>query len=100
MRRLVVLGAVAALTLPPRAAASIWITNGARAPTLGVDSHGNAEIGWRDTRGLRHTLLVPPRGRVLPGGHAGRDVSRRVGLKLPLARVVRRTPDGRLWALQ
>jgi hypothetical protein len=49
---------------------------------------------------VRHSLLVPPRGRVLPGGHAGRDVSRRVGSNLPLARVVRRTPDGRVWALQ
>lgn len=69
------------------------MTNGAR---------GNAEVDWRDAHGVRHTLLVPPRGKYLPDGRAGVDVSRRTPVRLPLAVAVavRRTPDGRLWALQ
>jgi hypothetical protein len=53
-------------------------------------------------RGVRRTILVPPRGRVVPGGRiAGRDVSRATrSPAIPFRRVLRRTPDGRLWALQ
>lgn len=58
-------------------------------------------MAWRDARGVRRTLLVPPRGKLLPGGRlSGRDVSRPVALVLPMKVVVRRTPDGRVWALQ
>lgn len=89
-----------ALGSPPAADASIWITNNARAPSLRVDARGNAEVRWHDAAGVRHTLLVPETGRVLPGGKAGPDVLRRASVDLSLARVVRRTPDGRLWALQ
>jgi hypothetical protein len=88
--------------LPTTADASIWVTNGARSPTLRVDARGNAEVRWRDARGRMQTLLIPRQGKVLPGGHiVGRDVSRREATStVPLAVAVRRTRDGRLWALQ
>lgn len=100
MARFVVVLVLVALTAPPHAAASIWITNNARAPSLHVDARGNAEVIWRDVRGVRRTMLVPATGRVLPGGHAGPNVSKPASVDLPLAVFVRRTPDGRLWALQ
>jgi hypothetical protein len=92
----------AAGVAPGAAHASIWVADGARAPALRVDARGNAEVRWRDARGGAQTLLIPRRGKVLPGGHiAGRDVSRPdPATDLPLAVAVRRTPDGRLWALQ
>jgi hypothetical protein len=48
------------------------------------------------------TLLIPRQGKVIPGGHiGGRDVSQRQATStVPLAVAVRRTPAGRLWALQ
>jgi hypothetical protein len=92
----------AAAVAPATAHASVWVTNDARAPALRLDAHGNAEVRWRDARGHAHTLLIPRRGEVLPGGHiAGRDVSRRdTATDVPLAVIVRRTSDGRRWALQ
>src|SRR5205823_6459513 len=91
--------ALAAATASP-AAASIWVANGGRAPTLQVDARGNAEIGWHDARGA-HTLLVPRSGSVLPGGRlTGRDISRPIPSSVAMAVVTRRTPDGRYWALQ
>jgi hypothetical protein len=85
----------------PAATGSIWVTDGATSPALRVDSRGYAEVSWT-AGGTRKTQLVPPVGRVLPGGSlSGPDTStptRVVGL--PFARVVRRTPDGTLWALQ
>ncbi len=70
-------------------------------PALAVDSRGYALISWTQA-GTRRTLLVPPSGRYLPGGRlAGPDVSRPTTVQgLPYAQVVRRTSDGRLWALQ
>lgn len=92
----------AVLVAAAPAGASILVTTGARSPALKVDAKGFAEVSWTDARGARRTLLVPPQGRVLPGGRLpGRNVARRdrtVALKL--ARLVLRTPDGRLWALQ
>lgn len=66
-----------------------------------VDARGYAEVSWT-TRGSRRTLLIPPRGGVLPGGRiSGRDVSRpATSPSLPFRKVLRRTADGRLWALQ
>jgi len=95
------IGVAAVLLSPAPADASIWVASGARSPQLRVDARGFAEVSWRDARGVRRTVLVPPRGRLLPGGRlSGRDVSRPVALGLPMKIVVRRTPDGRLWALQ
>lgn len=73
----------------------------AERPALRVDARGNAEVSWTEG-GTRRTLLIPPQGRYLPGGKfAGPDVSRPATVPgLPFTRVVRRTPDGRLWALQ
>ena len=83
------------------AAASTGVAVGVQRPALRVDARGNAEISWTQS-GTRRTLLVPPTGRVLPGGRlSGRDVSRSASSPaIPFRRVLRRTPDGRLWALQ
>jgi hypothetical protein len=83
------------------ASASIEVTTGAARPTLRVDDRGNAEVSWV-ANGVRKTLLAPASGRVLPGGRlSGADVSRSARRDVvPMARVVRRTPDGYLWALQ
>jgi hypothetical protein len=101
-RRLRVLFVVllAAATAGP-AAASTAVAYDAQRPALRIDSQGNAEVSWT-ADAVRRYLLVPARGRVLPGSRLpGRDVSRRgTGLRLPFQKVIRRTPDGRLWALQ
>jgi hypothetical protein len=75
------------------------VATSAQRPALRVDARGNAEASW-SAGGVRRTLLVPPHGRVLPGGRLpGRDVSRAArGIRIPFARVIRRTPDGRYWA--
>jgi hypothetical protein len=91
---------LAAATAGP-AAGSLAVAYDAQRPALRVDSRGNAEVSWT-SGGARRYLLVPPRGRVLPGARLpGRDVSRAApGPRLPFQRVLRRTPDGRRWALQ
>ena len=83
------------------ASASITVATNAQRPALRVDAKGWAEVTWT-SGGRRQSLLVPPTGRVFPGRRlAGADVSRpTTEVKLPFARVVRRTPDGRFWALQ
>ena len=91
---------LAALALAAPAAASIEVAQSGQSVALRVDARGNAEVTWT-AGGARHTLLVPPRGRVLPGGRLpGADISRRASVSLPNLLVVRRTPDGRLWAVQ
>jgi hypothetical protein len=98
--RLVVVILLAAATAGP-AAGSIAVAYDAQRPALRVDSRGNAEVSWT-AGGARRYLLVPPRGRMLPGARLpGRDVSRAAPRpRLPFQRVFRRTPDGRRWALQ
>ena len=88
------------VAFPPAATASVTVTKNAQRPALRVDARGYAEVSW--TAGAaRRTLLIPPRGRALPGGRLpGRDVSRAASVPIPFRRVVRRTPDGRYWALQ
>jgi hypothetical protein len=83
------------------AQASVWVGESATKPTLRVDSKGTAEVRFT-SRGRPDTVIVPARGQLFPGGSlAGPDVSRRVSTpKLANAIVVKRTPDGRLWALQ
>ena len=99
--RLLPLTLLAALAAPPAALASVTVTTSAQRPALRVDSRGYAEVGWT-SGGARRTLLIPPRGRALPGGRLpGRDVSRAAtGVRIAFQRVVRRTPDGRYWGLQ
>jgi hypothetical protein len=62
---------------------------------------GNAEVSWT-AGGVRRYVFVPPTGRVYPGRRlTAADVSRSSNaVVLPFRRVLRRTPDGRLWALQ
>jgi hypothetical protein len=95
----IALVAAAALAVP--AHGSIKAASSAQKPALRVDARGYAEVSWTEG-GSRRTLLIPPSGRYLPGGTIdGPDVSRPTTVAgLPFARVVRRTPDGRLWALQ
>jgi len=84
------------------AGAAILVAPNAKSPTLRVDAQGYAEVSWKDSAGVRKYLLIPPRGRVLPGGRLpGRDVSRPTrAVSVPFKKVLRRTPDGRYWALQ
>lgn len=92
---------LAAALVPAAAPGSIWIASNASKPSLKVDARGYAEVGWTEG-GRQRTQLVPPSGEVLPGGHvSGADVSRpETGVSIPFAQVVRRTPDGWIWALQ
>lgn len=91
----------ACLTVAPGAQASITAATTWQRPALAVDGRGNALVSWTQD-GARRTLFIPPTGRYLPGGRlTGPDVSKPATVAgLPYARVVRRTPDGRLWALQ
>ena len=92
---------MAALAVAGSAGASIDVTAKGGAPSLRVDANGAAEVRYVEA-GVSKTLLVPPSGRYLPGGRIlGADVSKpatRAGLAGAV--VVRRTPDGRMWALQ
>jgi hypothetical protein len=84
------------------ARASTTVARGVQRPALKIDARGYAEVSWTEA-GARRFLVVPPRGKLLPGGRLdGRDVSRnaRATVRLPFVRAVRRTADGRFWALQ
>ena len=65
-----------------------------------VSRRARAEVSWT-AAGVRRYVFVPPTGRVYPGRRlAAADVSRSSSVvALPFRRVLRRTPDGRLWAL-
>jgi hypothetical protein len=90
----------AVLAAAGSAAASLSVATDAQRPGLRVDARGWAEISWTAGEARRY-LLIPPAGRVLPGGRLrGRDVSRAASVRIPFRKVVRRTPDGRYWALQ
>jgi hypothetical protein len=90
-----------ALLCAGSAQAAIKVAENAASPALRIDAAGNAEVSWKE-RGVRKYLLVPKSGRVLPGGRlSGHDVSKPTStVKIPFKRVLRRTPDGSLWALQ
>ena len=89
------------LLLGESAAASITVATNVQRPALRVDARGYAEVSW-SAGGRREYLLVPPTGKFLPGGRLSRpDVSRAsTAVAIPYLRVLRRTPDGRYWALQ
>ena len=90
-----------ALAAVASSSASITVETNVQRPALRVDAGGNAEVSWT-AAGVRRFLLVPPTGRVFPGRRlSGRDVSAgSTSVSLPFRRVLRRTPDGRLWSLQ
>jgi hypothetical protein len=96
-----ILAAVLALLLVAPAAASLAVAENAAAPSLRVDAGGNAEISWT-AGGARHTLLVPPRGLVRPGGRlSAADVSRAASsVHVPFSRVVRGGRGGWIYALE
>jgi hypothetical protein len=83
----------------PSALASYGLTTSAASPMLRVDVKGNAQVSWAQG-GKRQTFIVPKSGAGYHGGLAGADVSGSTRVALPIALVVRKTPDGTLWALQ
>jgi hypothetical protein len=93
--------AVVAVLFAAAASASITVATNAARPALRVNARGDAEVSWT-AGGVRRYLLVPARGLFLPGRRlTGRDVSTPVSNPtIPYKRALRRTPDGRLWALQ
>jgi len=95
------LAVVAGLAAVGSARASLNVATNVQRPALRVDARGWAEISWTAAGGRRF-LLVPPKGRVLPGGRLTRpDVSTPTrAVAIPFRKVLRRTADGRFWALQ
>ena len=88
---------------PEAGVASVCVASGAHRPALRINAAGTAEVSWADALGARHYALIPSDGRCARHGlrMRGRDVSERVwGVRIPFATVVKRTPDGALWALQ
>jgi hypothetical protein len=83
------------------AGASLSVATNVQRPALRVDARGWAEVSWT-AAGTRRYLLIPPTGRVFPGGRlTRRDVSTPTNaVAIPFRKVLRRTPDGRFWALQ
>lgn len=75
---------------------------GSRDPTLRVNAAGAAEVGWLTADGARRYAVVTRRGRVLMDRRMrGQDVSVRTrAVRIPLKRVLKRTPNGAFWALQ
>jgi hypothetical protein len=85
-----------ALLVPAVAAGSTGIDTVGGPCALRVDARGYAEASWAG-----HTIAIPPTRRVLPGKRlSARDVGRPTRAPIAFAKVVRQTPDGRLWALQ
>jgi hypothetical protein len=98
---LVVLGVGVLLGAAGAASGSICMCGSPRDPALRVSSSGSAEVSWTTRQGDRRHAVVSPRGRVTFGARIRHDASRRArSARLPLRAMVRRTPDGRLWALQ
>jgi hypothetical protein len=92
--------AAATLGVAGSAQGTVWVGANASKPTLRVDRAGNAQVTFT-SGGRADTVTVPARGQLVHGGSIGADVSRKASpARLPFAVVVRRTPDGRLWALQ
>lgn len=100
-RTVTFLGLALPLAFAAGASASITLGTNPQRPALRVDGRGNAEVSWT-AGGVRRYVFVPPTGRVYPGRRlTAADVSRSsAAVALPFRRVLRRTPDGRLWALQ
>jgi hypothetical protein len=97
----VLAAAVLASGVCAQASASIGIAFGPFSRTsLRVDAAGNAEVAWT-ARGVHDSVVIPPAGRLFHGTLRGSDVSRpTTAAVLPYRLALRRTPDGRIWALQ
>ncbi|MGI9657419.1 MAG: hypothetical protein ACR2OD_00815 [Gaiellaceae bacterium] len=106
VRRTTILAGLAALAAvllaPSLASGSVLIAPDARKPSLKVGANGDAAVSWRDKSGKRQTLLVPMRGRVLPGETIdGKNVAKKnKKWKLPFKPILRKGPKGFFYALQ
>ena len=101
--RSALLAALAVLVaVPSVASGSILVTENARKASLRVAANGDAEIRWTNSKGARQRLVVPFKGRVLPGATiAGKDVAKRSSRwKLPFKPVLRKAPNRFFYALQ
>lgn len=99
---LVALIAVAAFVVPSAASGSVLVAENARKPALKVGANGDAEVSWANKKGQRQRLLVPFKGRVLPGeAIEGKNVARKnKRWKLPFKPILRKAPNGFFYALQ
>ncbi|MEJ7569378.1 MAG: hypothetical protein WKF41_14065 [Gaiellaceae bacterium] len=100
-RAIALLASAASLVFAASGSASITLGTNPQRPALRVDGRGNAEVSWT-AGGVRRYVFVPPTGRVYPGRRlTAADVSRAsTAVAISFRRALRRTPDGRLWALQ
>ncbi len=91
----------AALLVPSLASGSVLIAKNARKATIKVAQSGDAEIGWTE-KGKRKTLVLPLRGKVLPGATIdSKNVARKSKKwKLPFKPILRKGPRGFFYALQ
>ena len=66
------------LIAPSLGSGSVFIARDARKPTLKIASNGAAEVGWTSKSGARESVVVPMRGRVMPGTKIdGKNVARK-----------------------
>lgn len=100
--RLFVLGVLGLLALPLPAEASIKIAGDARNAAFRVNSAGYATVYWTTASGSRRTAVVTPKKKIRYNRVAsGRDVSHPTDkIAIPMKVALRRTPNGRFWALQ
>jgi hypothetical protein len=91
----------AALVAPATAAASMHVASNVRHATLKVVAGGAAEVNWVGAGGHRSVVIYPNGSRRFGAHLRGRDVSfAATDVSLPMARVIRQTPNGRYFALQ
>jgi hypothetical protein len=93
---------VVAFVAPGTAAASLRVASNARRATLKVVAGRAAEVDFVRAGGGHGSVVIYPNGSRRFGAHLkGRDVSfPTTAVSLPMARVIRQTPNGRYWALQ
>ena len=90
------------LIAPSLGSGSVFIARDARKPTLKIASNGAAEVGWTSKSGARESVVVPMRGRVMPGTKIdGKNVARKTSRwKLPFKPILRKGPKRFFYALQ
>ena len=78
LRAALLAGLAVLVAVPSVASGSILVTENARKPSLRVAANGDAEIRWTNSKGARQSLVVPFKGRVLPGATiTGKNVAKR-----------------------